>query len=348
MADEYNEYEDDFEDDESTPPPTPPLLHPRDCPPHRGNIPAPIDANLPDSPSKLDRSPSTSFPWTHITLDELDVESRLAQGAMGAVHAGYYRGRPVAIKTLHDTSSQALHAVEAELLIHASLKNNRRIVELMGANLIPPGCCIVMEQCNCSLFERLHRRPYEISRRESVGIAIQVAEGMDYLHSRRPPIVHRDLKSHNVLLDANGDAKLCDFGLVNTREVTAGTPNYMAPELFLAKSHAASVDVFAFGVLLNELWAREVPWDGYSPLDIRDKVTANVRPAIPRTMPYLCEALVKKLWHATPAMRPQFPEAVASLEAVLENLPGLGSSMRSMAMPEDSLDALAGLSLRPR
>ena len=45
-------------------------------------------------------------------------------------------------------------------------------------------------------------------------------------------------------------------------------------------------------------------------------------------MPYLCEALVKKLWHATPAMRPQFPEAVASLEAVLENLPGLGSSMR--------------------
>ena len=154
MADEYNEYEDDFEDDEATPPPTPPS----DCPPHRGNIPAPIDANLPDSPSKLDLSPSTSFPWTHITLDELDVESRLAQGAMGAVHAGYYRGRPVAIKTLHDTSSQALHAVEAELLIHASLKNNRRIVELMGANLIPPGCCIVMEQCNCSLFERLHRR----------------------------------------------------------------------------------------------------------------------------------------------------------------------------------------------
>ena len=76
-----------------------------------------------------------------------------------AVHAGIYRGRPVAIKTLHDTSKGALAAVEAELLVHASLRNNRRIVELLGASLEPPGCCIVMEQCDCSLFERLHRRP---------------------------------------------------------------------------------------------------------------------------------------------------------------------------------------------
>ena len=53
-----------------------------------------------------------------------------------------------------------------------------------------------------------------------------------------------------MLLDARGDAKLCDFGLVNTKEVTAGTPNYMSPELFLAKPYSTSVDVFAFGALL--------------------------------------------------------------------------------------------------
>ena len=149
----------------------------------------------------------------------------------------------------------------------------------MGANLVPPGCCIVMEQCDCSLFERLHRRPEELSRRDSMRIAIQVAEGMRHLHTRKPPIVHRDLKSHNVLLDQRGEAKLCDFGLVNTREVTAGTPNYMAPELFLSKPNSSAVDVFAFGVLLNEMWAREVPWDGYMPFDIRDKVSRQRGPA---------------------------------------------------------------------
>ena len=80
----------------------------------------------------------------------------------------------------------------------------------------------------------------------------------------------------------------------------------MAPELFLSKPFGNAVDVFAFGVLLKEIWAREVPWDGYQPLDIREKVTAGERPPTPRTMPYACEALVKRLWHATPALRPTF------------------------------------------
>lgn len=374
MADEY---EDDFEDE--TPPPTP----------TDEVVPPPIGVTLPDSPGGVAGSPdAVSFPWAHITMDELDISEKLAAGAMGAVHAGSYKGRCVAIKTLHDTSREALGKVESELLVHASLRNNCRVVELLGANLVPPGCCIVMEQCDGSLFELLHRRNEDVPRRRSIGIAIEVAEGMAFLHSRRPPIVHRDLKSHNVLLDAHGHAKLCDFGLVNIREATAGTPNYMAPELFLSKPHSASVDIFAFGVLVNELWAREVPWDGYSPADIRAKVrprcagracaslprdpqpvqrpltafwlrsslhlwaavpqvTAGDRPLVPRTMPYACEALVRKLWHEVPAQRPPFSDAIPSLETVMDALPGGGSSY-GIPMPADSLDALAGLSLKPR
>ena len=302
-----------------------------------------------DDDGYSNRSPTSRAPWAHITLDELDVEDKLAAGAMGAVHAGFYRGRPVAIKTLHDTSPAALGAVEAELQVHASLRD-RRVVALIGANLVPPRCCIVMEQCERSLFEKLHRRPEEMSRRQSVNIALQVAEGMDFLHSRRPPIVHRDLKSHNVLLDACGDAKLCDFGLVNNREVTAGTPNYMAPELFMAKAYSTPVDVFAFGVLLNELWAREVPWDGYSPLDIRTKVTAGERPPVPRTMPHSCESLLRRLWHGTATSRPTFAEVIPSLEAVVDALPpdrsGLGGSLGMDSL--DALDSLAGLTMKAR
>ena len=54
---------------------------------------------------------------------------------------------------------------------------------------------------------------------------------MEYLHAQTPPIVHRDLKSHNLLIDAKWRVKLCDFGLVTTKYVTAGTPQYLAPEL---------------------------------------------------------------------------------------------------------------------
>lgn len=238
-------YEDDFEDEEPTPPPTPDSVPPQDA--AAAVTPIAVPASEPVDASACSRSPTDMrFPWQLVSLEELDLSERLAAGAMGAVHAGTFRGRPVAVKTLHDASSAALAAVEAELLVHASIKHER-IVELCGANLFPPGCCIVMERCECSLFEKLHRRADELTRRQSMDIARQVAEGMRHLHSRRPPIVHRDLKSHNVLLDVRGDAKLCDFGLVGTKEVTAGTPNYMAPELFLAK-----VRVPLFAAVLRE------------------------------------------------------------------------------------------------
>lgn len=164
----------------------------------------------------------------------------------------------------------------------------------------------------------------------------------------------------------------------------------MAPELFNAKPFSQAVDVFAFGVLLNEIWGREVPWDGYQPQDIRQKVrdaaaaertqrgrsavrcasptalrafracahshthspahswaqvTAGERPPTPRTMPFACEALLKKLWHTTPSVRPTFAEALPSLEMVLEGLPPDRSSSLSKSMPLDALDSLDQLSM---
>ena len=93
----------------------------------------------------------------------------------------------------------------------------------------------------------------------------------------------------------------------------------MAPELFLAKAYSTPtpnptptptpnpnpnpklqaystpVDVFAFAVLLNELLSREVPWDGYQPMDIKAKVVAGERPRVPKTVPSACEGLLRKV-----------------------------------------------------
>mmetsp|Transcript_14727 Transcript_14727/g.33394 ORF Transcript_14727/g.33394 Transcript_14727/m.33394 type:complete len:180 (+) Transcript_14727:3-542(+) len=175
-------------------------------------------------------------------------------------------------------------------------------------------------------------------------MAVQVAEGMAFLHSRSPPVVHRDLKSHNVLIDAAGECKLCDFGLVDMKEVTAGTPNYMAPELFLAKPYSTPVDVFAFGVLLNEMFAREVPWDGYRPMEIKEMVLQGERPPTPKTMPQLLGRLLCKLWHQQPAQRPTFEQLIKTLQLVEETLP-VGAPMQCSYQLVDSLDSFASMRL---
>ncbi len=84
--------------------------------------------------------------------------------------------------------------------------------------------------------------------------------------------------------DFEGNIKLCDFGLASTRNTTAGTPMYMAPELLQNKPFNRAVDVYAYGVLLSEIFTREVPFDGYSPYEIRDRVIAGARPKVPSVM----------------------------------------------------------------
>ena len=328
--DDFEDYEDDeFEEDENEPEPQPA------APVARA---APAKQPVPESVSSTGRVRGTAVPeappptahkapWSMITLRELELGEKLAAGAFSRVHAGRWQGRDVAVKVLTDTSSAQLRACEEELLVHAALTTHPGVVRLHGANLSPPDCCIVMERCRASIFERLHRQhDADLDRREAVDMAAQVAEAMAFLHAQQPPIVHRDLKSHNVLLDADGRCRLCDFGLVGTREVTAGTPNYMAPELFLAKAYSTPVDVFAFGVLLNELFTREVPWDGYQPLDIKEKVVEGERPRTAKTMPHACEGLLRKLWHQHAALRPSFKEAIPRLRTIEESLP-LGSRM---------------------
>ena len=95
-------------------------------------------------------------------------------------------------------------------------------------------------------------------------------------------IVHRDIKSHNVLITENLHVKLCDFGLSRFLADLgkgsmqfAGTPNYMAPELFQKKQYNESVDIFAFGTLMWEILAGAVPFDGLDPQDIRANVESE-------------------------------------------------------------------------
>jgi len=103
---------------------------------------------------------------------------------------------------------------------------------------------------------------YKLDEDSRQKLSLQVVEGVMFLHSQQPVVVHRDLKSLNVVLDMQFNIKICDFGLTEIMECThitkknnGGSPRYMAPELYDKKSKVTEkLDVWAMGCILAEIF----------------------------------------------------------------------------------------------
>lgn len=227
------------------------------------------------------------------------------------------------------------------------------IIKLIGACTKPPKLFFVMERCGSSIFSLLHgsggpsRRPKPRDPAELIRWATQTALALEYLHGRSPGIIHRDLKSHNVLVARDGTAKLCDFGLVQTKTTTAGTPPYMAPELLQDKPFSRKVDVYAFGMMLWELFAQRVPLAG-TPVDtIREKVPAGLRPdmhALRSDTPDAVRELIPRCWAGKPSDRPDFSEIIRSLKSWAPKRSAIDELRKKRG--GDPLDALMGGSMK--
>ncbi len=136
-------------------------------------------------------------------------------------------------------------------------------VLFMGACTTPPELCIVTEFIGRgSLHDVMKSNRPDFDWKKKLKIATHAAIGMLYLHSRSPPIVHRDLKSDNLLVTDDFSCKVCDFGLarvkahvthVETTHANAGTPAWMAPELLRGEEFDERVDVYVFALLLRSL-----------------------------------------------------------------------------------------------
>ena len=148
-------------------------------------------------------------------------------------------------------------------------------------------------------------------------IVAEVAAGLSYLHAQS--IIHRDVKSANVLLDEANHAKLTDFG-VSTRmraesdNYTAETGTYrnMAPEVILHKPYGAKCDVYSYAILLRECLHRQVPFSGLAPLQAAFAVAMQfARPTIDLPDEFSAyERLIVKCWDADPDARPDMINVV--------------------------------------
>ena len=141
----------------------------------------------------------------------------------------------------------------------------------------------------------------------------QILNAMLFLHSSG--VVHRDLKSHNILLDENYNIKICDFGLAKPKTDLnmgsakfSGTPAYMAPEILQKKSYDEKVDVFAFGTLVWEIMTRKIPHEGVEIADLKQRVLSDEKLFIPKTVSKELARVIEVCRTLDSAKRPGFAE----------------------------------------
>lgn len=164
---------------------------------------------------------------------------------------------------------------------------------------------------------------------ERLQVAIQVAEAVEYLHSKR--VIYRDLKPANIGFDDEGTVKLFDFGLaVEVPEKpyadatfnlsgNTGTSRYMAVEVILKEFYNFKADVFSFSVLLCEVMSLCKPFDGLDGDQVKEWVAVfGERPHIPRSLPNALRQVIKQGWAEFSRQRPTISQVRKTLERVYE------------------------------
>jgi len=164
-----------------------------------------------------------------------------------------------------------------------------------------------------SLYDLLHNESMLIEGEIVLPILRDVVQGLRFLHSYEPPVIHGDLKAQNILVDSKLRAKVADFGLSQKKRVGAtGTPFWMAPELLTGKSYnTVKSDCYSFGIMLYEIYSRKEPYEGEDPqMALRQVCDPNInkRPPIPKTCPPKMTAIMTECVHVESKLRPSFEE----------------------------------------
>ncbi|XP_050091502.1 mitogen-activated protein kinase kinase kinase 12 isoform X2 [Anopheles aquasalis] len=228
----------------------------------------------------------------------------LGSGAQGAVFCGKLRNELVAVKKVRE-------AKETDIK-HLRKLDHENIVKFKGVCTQAPAFCIIMEYCPYGpLHKLLQDNGGIIPPQQLVCWSHQIALGMQYLHSHK--IIHRDLKSPNILIGDNEVIKISDFGTsrewneISTKMSFAGTVAWMAPEVIRNEPCNEKVDIWSYGVVLWELLTGEVPYKNVDSSQIIFGVGNNsLYLPIPGSCPEGFKLLIKQCWSAKPRNRPSF------------------------------------------
>lgn len=276
------------------------------------------------------------------------AESLLGKGSHGCVYkAKLKNGTHVAVKrlTLGRRRNQEEGAFDNELGILSQLRCSR-LVNLIGYSDNNAEKLLVVEfMPNGTLYDLLHASGNQppLSWPTRVHLALQIAKAVLSLHSSSPPVIHRDIKSQNVLIDCAGNAKLGDFGLalrgddttISRAHPPAGTMGYLDPAYDSPSHLSAKIDVFSFGVLLLEMISGRHPIDVlYQPPRVVDWAIPiikrgravelydpSVGPPTSATCVKQLAALAARCVRTASVKRPTMLQVVDSLKIISRSMP---------------------------
>eukprot|EP01114_Cavostelium_apophysatum_P023321 TRINITY_DN8743_c0_g1_i4.p1 TRINITY_DN8743_c0_g1~~TRINITY_DN8743_c0_g1_i4.p1 ORF type:complete len:2119 (-),score=526.12 TRINITY_DN8743_c0_g1_i4:35-6391(-) len=296
----------------------------------RGTVEVPLDRLAPDL--MMADLGHLKIPSEELTFDEV-----IAQGAFGAVWKGVYQGNLVAIKKQLDTFSvdEAIpmyREFRREVWLSSTLVHPN-IVSMVAFCTSP--CCAVLEYVpNGNLLKFLRDAEREISFAFKIKIAINVAEALKFMHTRSPKVIHRDLKSPNILMVSFNEraelvCKVGDFGesIAVATEATGrdnlANPLWLSPEMMKQLPFNEKTDVFSFAMVMIELLTRKLPYDEHEisrssfRAQFEDQIIKGLRPTIPSDTPEIFAKLIRDCWQHDQDRRPDFATILSTLLSLI-------------------------------
>src|SRR6202045_2484017 len=246
------------------------------------------------------------------------LDAQIGRGGMSTVYRAFdiVLERPVAIKLMHReiaSDSDQLERFRREARSVAQLSHPHIVTVIdAGEELSPdgqhPGVStpyIVLEYVEGETLKDLIRREGPLEVPQAIAYAIEIARALGAAHERL--IVHRDVKPQNVLIGAEGGAKITDFGIARTLTEEGltmdgrvlGTTDYVSPEQALGQPVTGQSDLYSLGIVLWEMLAGEVPYKGETQVAVAMKHVREDLPDIQRLRPEVSAALAAVIDRAT-------------------------------------------------
>lgn len=282
-------------------------------------------------------------------LKGLVIGDKIGEG-IAVVYSGKWRGANVAVKMKALLIDSTEHLAEFQDACNLEIQEEAEVMKglchpnivlFMEAGFYKGSICIISEYCaRGSLRDVLMRSNVKhLSWPTKLRLALGICHGIQYLHNAHPPMIHRDLKSPNVLVDDSWHAKIADFGTLRFSEIVSsvqnmsgvkkdnamdmtglvGTTRWMAPEVIRGeKSYSSKVDIYSLALILWELIEGKLPFESTRwNHEIEDFVLQGMRPLIKEELcPMRWKLLIVTCWQSDPAKRPTIQQVINNLQRI--------------------------------